>query len=382
MKKLLLILIIWIWILLSVMPVFAVENVILGNLDNTFVPPSISDGRYVYVVSEGSGVRFVKSSDYGETWDPVKTIDGTISTTAGDIQAQAMDELTVYTAYVGNNYKPIRFAKTINGGASWDIYEVSPDTGNTGLFVAMHAFSKNIVYVTYYSGAAPLNYWISVSTDGGVNWTVHQIDTQGPGTTSYSSVFATAADTVHVCYFKSDVLLYQYDLYYAKSTDSGATWTITPLDTAGTVGQWCSIKAFAGNLYISYIDITNGDTKFIFSPDNGASWNAPILVDATGGTGRTSLATFDGLQVMIAYPVSTTIDFAKSIDAGSSWPTIVQVATGLSSNLPASLHAASNSLLYITGGSNNFFKSINGGTTWTPKATGIGASSALAVTAW
>lgn len=359
----------------------AIKDLLLGNIDGTSVPIPAGDGKFVYVGSEDNitGVRFVKSSDYGETWDPVATIDGTIIVTGGDIQMQALDELTVYMAYVGNNIDPVKFAKTINGGVSWDIYQVKPDTGNIGQFSTMYAFNKNIIYVTYYI-SGELFYYISASTDGGVTWTVNTIDPQPTGTTSYSSVFATAADTVHVCYAKS--VLGNLDLNYAKSTDSGATWTITTIDTggAGNVGQWCSIKAFSGNLYISYVDVTNADTYFVMSTDNGASWNPRVLVDATGASGRTSIATLDGLQVMISEPVGTTIDFAKSIDGGSSW-NITQVAIGMTT-LPSSLHAASNSLLYIAGSNDDFFKSTDGGATWTPKATGIGNSDALAVTAW
>jgi hypothetical protein len=69
MKKLLLILIMWIWILLSVMPVFAVENVILGNIDVTPIISSIAPSTLLFsnTAQNPTKIKKVNLSTFTET---------------------------------------------------------------------------------------------------------------------------------------------------------------------------------------------------------------------------------------------------------------------------------------------------------------------------
>ena len=50
-----------------------------------------------------------------------------------------------------------------------------------------------------------------------------------------------------------------FDLGYASY--DGASWTLTPIDTAGDVGKFASLRLDSGHPRIAYYDATNGDLQ-------------------------------------------------------------------------------------------------------------------------
>jgi len=95
------------------------------------------------------------------------------------------------------------------------------------------------------------------------------------------------------------------------------------VDSGGSVGSDTSIKAASSLILISYFDATNFDLKFAKSTDSGATWPAGNIktVDATGSSGfETSIANYIGNVYISHYDqASGDLRFAKSIDVGVTW---------------------------------------------------------------
>jgi len=89
------------------------------------------------------------------------------------------------------------------------------------------------------------------------------------------------------------------DLKYARNSvaDGSGTWTITSVDTAGSVGRSASLAVVAGKPAISYGDGSNGDIKYASNSavDGSGTWTFSVVHDSTiYSAPYTSLAEVNG----------------------------------------------------------------------------------------
>ncbi|MDZ4290204.1 MAG: choice-of-anchor D domain-containing protein, partial [Prosthecobacter sp.] len=110
--------------------------------------------------------------------------------------------------------------------------------------------------------------------------------------------------------------------------------TPVTVDSTGDVGYYTSLAIVNSNPAISYLDITNGDLKYVRASDaSGTSWSGPVTVDNTGRVGYfTSLAVVDGNPAISYYDdTNGDLKYVRASDAsGTSWGTPVTVdSTGL-----------------------------------------------------
>ncbi len=81
-------------------------------------------------------------------------------------------------------------------------------------------------------------------------------------------------------------LLTNGDLKFVRSPNNGQTFSAPIiLDSIGDVGQYTSLAAVSGNPAISYYDVTNGDLKFRRSSDGGFTFLS-IILDSIGDVGQ------------------------------------------------------------------------------------------------
>jgi len=108
------------------------------------------------------------------------------------------------------------------------------------------------------------------------------------------------------------------DLEFAKTTDGGDNWTLTTVDSAGSVGRYSSIDAVDANtIFISYQGFSIGGLKVAYTTDGGTSWT-PSAVDTGSSVGQyTSIAAVDASTVFSSHYGATNdeLKFAKSYDA-------------------------------------------------------------------
>ena len=222
-------------------------------------------------------------------------------------------------------------------------------------FVKEHPNNPNNLFVGTPNGGL----W--ESTDGGLNWTVHNdfLDVIGCSDLVFDPVnpdirYLSTGDNDHVSTYTIGVL---------KSTDAGATWNPTGLNF--TVNQ-------QRRIYKLHIDPTNGNnlvavtsTGIRKSTDAGATWN---IVH----NGNVRDIEYNPQNPNTLFATSTT--FMRSFDGGDTWTNGASgLPTGGVSRMAVAVTAADTSVVYILAGANDnglqgIYKSTDGGTSFTQVA--------------
>lgn len=273
-------------------------------------------------------------------------------------------------------------ATSTDGGATWTGQGVIKDSWATGdvedkNFYAIDNTPTSPYYGRHYAcWDRNNNEKLAYSTDSGVTWTEVNLPNVAGSLDLGCDVAVQKNGKVHVIFDTltcGAVSCTNERLFYTKSTDGGATWTV-PLqlrdyNLTGFSGANCpaaqdgrcigplgaiDVDRSGGpcndNLFVTYTDFDNGgtvddsDVWVIRSTDNGVTWGAPELVN-DGGAGLTGALQFnptlavdqyDG-EVVVAWqdarndPANREVEVytATSKDCGLSFGPNVQLTSGL-----------------------------------------------------
>lgn len=289
-----------------------------GQWDAQIVVDPI-DGRTVYAswLQNGkSDIAVAKSTDFGATWSVVIAD----STNAGtDKPVLAVRGQDVYVGY--NHAQKVWVSSSHDGGATftsvninangklgWSLAGGGTVTPNGEVFFAWAGYKQN-------GGAkGPVNLYLSKSSDGGAMWTNTQLDTSGapPDCSAYSCGWAflgaqmtmasDSAGTLYALWNANSVDKAPNRIYFAKSTNSGASWSSkvdVSLAPANTPHAFPAIAAGAtGDVRISWMDARspNGfwNTYYRTSSNGGSAWSSETDI-STYVSGYTYITT-DGFR--------------------------------------------------------------------------------------
>jgi len=152
-----------------------------------------------------------------------------------------------------------------DGGATWS----SPQrlTWNSGRSdrpaIAVH--SSGLLHVAWWDttpGLAEIYY--KNSPDGGVSWTSARRLTWTPGNSYFPAIKLGFSGQLHLAW--DDLAGSNYEIFYKKSTDGGATWGSTQRRTWTSGGSKNPAIAFdsSGDLHVVWYDYTPGDSEIYY----------------------------------------------------------------------------------------------------------------------
>lgn len=147
--------------------------------------------------------------------------------------------------------------------------------------------------------------------------------TKNAGVSRLSSM-AVSGSNVHVVW--QDDTPGNYEIYYRRSSDNGATWGKTKRLTKNTGGSyWPSIAVSGKDIHVIWMDDTPGNDEIFYkrSLDNGASWSKQKrLTKNVGNSGYPSIAV-SGSNIHVVWedhtPGNLELYYKRSIDNGASW---------------------------------------------------------------
>jgi hypothetical protein len=156
------------------------------------------------------------------------------------------------------------------------------------------AYSNDVLHVGH------MDMFYRRSVDSGVTWSVPlqvarlekawlQTSSDDPNFAISMSVAASGTN-VHVLYTAASSLLTVplSNLYCKTSTNSGVTWGATQQVTYGDQVLSISTKGSAAegaNVYLTYLNRGTDDVYFKKSTDTGATWTAPVRLTYIGSSG-------------------------------------------------------------------------------------------------
>ena len=240
-----------------------------------------ASGANVYVVWEdmrtGNGeIYFRKSSDYGKSWHPIQRLTYTSSRSwAPAIAVQGAD---IYVAWVDYTLTPgfaeIYLKKSPDGGATWQPSMRLSYTANESREPAIAAGGGANVHVVW-ADRTPLDYeiYFRKSTDGGATWQAVRQLTDNEGE-SWNPRIAVEGANLFVVWWDASTPGND-EIYFIKSDNGGATWrTATRLTYKAGISTEPDVAASGANVYVAWTDWFPGNPEIYFrkSADSGATW--------------------------------------------------------------------------------------------------------------
>ncbi len=207
------------------------------------------------------------------------------------------------------------------------------------------------VYVGY---SIAQKFFVSSSHDGGRTFTTVQINQNTLGWPLNGGATVASDGTVYMVWelvHKSGQAQGPQDIVVTKSSDKGASWTISSVDTGLPPGPACptscgwdylgtgaSVSAdLGGNVYVTYNGpLTDNGPPFIWyktSTDGGTTWSSRIMLNADG---TSAFHVFSGVDagatgdVRVAWMDNRTgaynVWYRSSADGGQTWSAEVKVS--------------------------------------------------------
>jgi hypothetical protein len=237
---------------------------------------------------------FNYSSDYGVTWQTVSTQLSQGSGYNSQLPYRGGLMATgnyVYACWADDRYGPgishIYFNRSTNNGVSWSTeVRISDTTGNNMAFTPSMDIQGNYVYITWedYRNSGFGEIFFDYSSDNGATWQSSDI---GPLNSAYAMpamMPEVKSDGSYVYVTWYDMRRYgggPGDIYFARSTNNGASWQSDVRINWGTQPYGLFPNNFpllsAGN---GYVNIVWADPRYFgqpniytnYSTNNGATW--------------------------------------------------------------------------------------------------------------
>jgi hypothetical protein len=350
------------------------------------------EGRFDAIAAAGTRHQLRRSAS---TTVRSVTVDRTLWT-GYENAIYAPDENTVFVAFKrftqdpGNpGYIPaeLRVARSIDGGATWQIKVVDPEAIEQGDTIdnsvsidGDFANGRSTLYIAYHTRSsglfADMKLKVAKSTDGGVTWTILTVADGYAG--DHNGIRVLDASTVLVSAHTAGT---EEGVHVFATLDGGLSWSDSPVEGGlgngyytgiGAAGLQSVLVSWYNSLYPDHTDLNAGRRT------GAGSWQT-TKVDGTQGdlTGLGSSAWVGaGPTGWIAYEADTSqgsfVKVAKRSPGIPGW-TIVPVQPGPSVGVNTAVHSVGTLNVYVSywyGGTGTgqaiLASSSDAGATWTP----------------
>jgi hypothetical protein len=237
------------------------------------------------------------------------------------------------------------------------------------------AASGSYVHTTFTDDrAGNFDVYYKRSIDGGATF---EADRQLTSDLSNSHNSAIAVSGSNVCIVWYDSRDGNRELYYKVSNDNGDTWTADTRLTNNSGESWHPSVTVNGSIVqIVWFDDTPGNNEIFYkrSNDGGNTWSADLQLSNTAGSSKIPGIAVSGSVVHVCWYDSTAgnweIYYKRSTDGGTNWGADTRLTNNIYSSIYPTI-AVSGSTVHIAWADNRngplsiFYKrSTNGGLSW------------------
>ena len=246
-------------------------------------------------------VQAVASADGGATFGSIADVSGNLKGDAGDsdLLTVHVDGLNVYVSFEDDAANPtvsedVYVASSTDGGATWGNPVRVNDTAagtvdSDDLELKTTGSTAYLVWIDKRAGNDRV--YFDRTLDGGATWgTDKLLDRSGALADADSPSMSVEGTSVHVVWTddRSDVALAD-QVFYASSSDSGATFTLDKKLGSAPLGKDADsarVSASGSHVYALWADDRNGlnDLFIAVSADGGATFASEYAIDSDVGT--------------------------------------------------------------------------------------------------
>jgi hypothetical protein len=263
-------------------------------------------------------------------WTPAKRLTWTSgSSLIPAIAVGSSDKLhVVWGDNTPGNFE-IYYKKSTDGGAAWTAIKRLTWTSGTSLNPAIVVGSSGNLHLVW-DDDTPGNFEIfyKKSTDGGATWSSSKRLTSTSGSSANPAIVVGSSDKLHVVW--EDSTPGNLEIFYKKSTDGGATWSTSKrlTSTSGSSRNPAIVVGSSGNLHLVWDDDTTGNSEIYYkkSTDGGATWSTDKRLTFTSGFSYFPDIAIDSTNhIHVVWEDSTPgnpeIYYRRSTDGGATWST-------------------------------------------------------------
>jgi BNR repeat-like domain len=235
-------------------------------------------------------IFYKKSPDGGATWAATKRLTwGTSWSRYPDIVIDSSgNPEVVWQDEMSGNWE-VYHRKSTDGGNSWTAFQRLTWNAGESENPAMALDPSNSPYLVWSDTTpGPSKIFYKKSVDGGASWSTAKRISWTSGNSVNPDIAADSSGRLHVVW--SDSAPGNNEIYYAKSTDGGATWTASQRITwtLGSSGRPVIVVDPSGHLHVVWEDDTPGNNEIYYkkSTDGGVTWTASQRLTWNAGESR------------------------------------------------------------------------------------------------
>lgn len=247
---------------------------VTSNADFSESPYIAASGNKVYVVySEepesggNSTIFFTKSTDEGVTWTSPFNISG--SQGNAHLPYVAVSGSNLYVVWHALNASSsetgsIFFAASSDDGASWSSPIIVSDSGFAFPHIAVSVAGES-VYVVWEDAVGPLDHYdifFAKSINSGTSWSTPVNVSNNTGFSMSPYLAVTPSRVLLVWSDDTDTFSGHSDVFFSKSADGGANWT-SPVNISQNTGfsTWPEMTTLDNDAFIIWGDTSAGNEE-------------------------------------------------------------------------------------------------------------------------
>jgi len=299
-----------------------------NNTGNSLRSKIAVNGSDIYVVWEdetpgNKEIFFKKSNDGGTTWQIAKRLTNNSGSSFGpQIALSGANVFVVWCDDTTGNYE-VFFKKSTDGGMTWQASKRLTYNSGNSLYPKIAVSNTNIYVVWHDNTPGNCEIYFKKSTNGGTSWQAAKRLTNNSGDSGWPCI-AVSGSNVYMAW--SDYTSGNFEIYFRKSTDGGATWQTAKRLTNNSGGSSFSAIAVSGsNIHIVWEDFTPGNYEIfcITSINDGATWQTAKRLTNNSGSSMQSQIAVSNANVYVVWedisPGNWEIYFIKSANGGTTW---------------------------------------------------------------
>ncbi len=264
----------------------------LSNDPDTSWAPSLAvSGSTVHLVykdkSDGWGAFYRRSTDGGATWSADTALARFSSPIGGSMTCAASDSLVhVLWAVFHGAHTQVSYLRSLDRGITWlpEVLLTHDSARSEDPAVAVSGSAVHVVWFDTRNSEGDVYY--ERSLDHGATWG-QETRLTGDSAIVYAATVAVVDSLVHVAWIDRRGGGYQFQIYYMRSTNWGATWEPEVRLTDNSGACMFPVLAASGlNVHIAWYDNRTGNYQVYYrnSNDGGLNWTPELRLTQTSSS--------------------------------------------------------------------------------------------------